>query len=134
MAIDLYWDDDSLETLLCIFNGRWQWDELRDVFRKIKYITDDVEHEVAAIVDIRKGRLNASEIISASGLQFAREVAKMGSDGTGSVVIVGASKVIQRIFDTVKSIEPRATAHVYFVETQEQARALLARVRSVPPV
>lgn len=125
MAIDLYWEDESLTTLLCIFDGRWTWDELRAVFKTIQHITADVPHEVSAIIDVRKMQLNAGDIFNAQGLDFAREIIRMGQGGTGRIIVVGANKVLSSVFETLCSIDRKATAKVHFADSQQQAREKL---------
>lgn len=125
MAIDLYWEDESLTTLLCIFDGRWTWDELRAVFKTIQHITADVPHEVSAIIDVRKMQLNMGDIFNPQGLDFAREIVRMGQGGTGRIVVVGANKVLSSIFETLCAMDRKATAKVHFADTQHHAREKL---------
>ncbi len=121
MAIDLYWEDDALTTLLCVFDGRWTWEELRATFKTIRKITDDVEHEVAAIIDVRKMQIDANVIFSVQGLAFAKEVLSMGKDGTGTIVVIGTNKVLKSIFETMCGFDRNATAKVHFVDNKQQA-------------
>jgi len=121
VAIDLYWEDDALTTLLCVFDGRWTWEELRATFKTIDRITHDVEHEVAAIVDVRKMQIDANVIFSAQGLAFAKEVLGMSKEGTGAIVVIGTNKVLKSIFETMCSIDRSATAKVHFVDNKQQA-------------
>ncbi len=125
VAIDLYWEDDTLTTLLCVFDGRWTWEELRATFKTIHKITDDVQHEVAAIIDVRKMQIDANMIFSAQGLAFAQEVLRMGKNGTGSIVVIGTNKVLKSIFETMCNLDRHTTAKVHFVDNKQQAREKL---------
>lgn len=130
MAIQLYWDDEQLTTLLCVFEGRWTWDELRAIFKTIRQITQDIDHEVAAIIDLRKMQTAPGDLLNAQGLHFAREMLRMGQESTtGKIFVVGASKVITTVYDTMRSWErgEGTLARVAFVDTVRRARELLGR-------
>lgn len=130
MAVELYWDDDSLTRLLCVFDGRWTWDELRSVFKTIGSITDEVDHEVSAIIDLRKMQLNAGAILNADGLAFAREIVSIGQQRpTGPIAVVGAPRVIATVVDTLRGMDRSVTARVIFVDSVRRAREVLSAPR-----
>lgn len=126
MGIELYWDDDDLTTLLCVFAGRWTWAELYATMKTIQGITEDLQHEVAAIIDIRKGLIfPGGSPLTAQGLAFAKQLLRMGENGTGPVVIVGANAVIRSVYDTMRGIDRRGLANVTFADSVKQAREYL---------
>lgn len=126
MAIDLYWDDDELTTLLCVFDGRWKWDELYATLRTIKHITEDVTHEVTAIIDIRKGMsFPGGSPLNLQSLENAKQLLKMGESGTGVIVIVGANAVIRTMYDTMHALNPQMLAKVRFADSVRAARGML---------
>jgi hypothetical protein len=130
MAVELYWDDDSLTRLLCVFDGRWTWDELRSVFKTIGSITDEVDHEVSAIIDLRKMQLNAGAILNADGLAFAREIVSIGQQRpTGPIAVVGAPRVIATVVNTLRGMDRGVTARVIFVDSVRRAREVLSAPR-----
>lgn len=131
MGIDLYWDDDAMTTLLCVFDGRWTWDELYATMRTIKNITDDVDYEISAIIDLRKGmQLPGGSLLSAQGLEHARQLLKMGENGTGPIVIVGATHMIRSLYDTMRKLDSRALGNVSFADNVRDARAFLSQRQS----
>lgn len=126
MAIELFWDDDAQTTLLLEFNGRWTWDELYRTLAAIKKITDTADHEIAALVDVSRGLyISPAEIFSAKGLENARALLTLGRDGTGPVVIVGASPLIRNIYDAFHRLDPKALGSVRFADTLDDARLML---------
>jgi hypothetical protein len=129
MAVDLYWDDDSQTRLLCVFDGRWTWDELRAVFRTISRITRGVDHEVSAIIDLRRMQIEPGAILNADGLAFAREIIRIGQQGAvGPMAVVGASPVIATVVETLRGMDPSgAASRIIFVESLRRARELLDR-------
>jgi hypothetical protein len=123
MAIDLYWDDDEQRALLCVFDGRWNWDELYATLKTIRNITEDLPHEVAAIIDIRKGmHFPGGAALSAQSLDNARQLLTMSDSGTGAIYIVGGGGVIRTIYDTMRALNPRTMTRVRFVDSVRAAR------------
>lgn len=130
MGIDLYWDDDNLTTLLCVFDGRWTWDELYKTLQTVKRITDDVEHEVSAIIDMRKGlQFPGGSIFNAQGLEFAKQVLKMSDGKSGPMVIVGANRMVRSAHDTMSGFNRSSVSKVFFTDTVQQARDHLDAMR-----
>lgn len=125
MAIDLYWDDDNLTTLLCVFDGRWTWNELHATMKTIRQITEDLPHEVAAIIDVRKGAHLPEGMFTPQALERARGLLQMGEGGTGSIVVVGANPIIRTIFEAVSRLDRGATSNVRFMDSVKQAREYL---------
>lgn len=130
MAIDLYWDDDNLTTLLCIFDGRWTWSDLHATLKTIQQITDDLPHEVAAIIDVRKGAHLPEGMFSAQSLEKAKQLVRLGEGGTGLILVVGANPIIRTIFEAVSKLDRNAVANVQFMDSVKQAREYLLRRRT----
>jgi dihydrofolate reductase len=130
MAIDLYWDDDNLTTLLCIFDGRWTWNDLHATMKTIKQITDDLPHEVSAIIDVRKGAHLPEGMFSVQSLERAKQLVELGEGGTGQILVVGANPIIRTIFEAVSRLDRNAVTNVQFVESIKQAREYLLKRRT----
>jgi hypothetical protein len=125
MAIELYWDDDSLTRMLCVFDGRWSWNELLATLKTIQQITHDLPHQVDAIIDVRKGAHFPEGLFNTQSLENARGLLKMGEQGTGRLMVVGVNPLIRSIFEAISRLDQRATTHVQFVDSVKQARDLL---------
>lgn len=124
MPIELFWDDDEQTRLLCVFNGRWELDELRKVMRTVDKITQDRE-DVSAIVDIQNNQITAKDLLNQSGLDFAKEILKFGNGGSGHIAIVGVNQWVRQIFDIMRGINAQAMKTVYFADTLEEAQQIL---------
>lgn len=126
MGIDLYWDDEQLTTLLCVFDGRWTWQELFAVIHTIQQITEDVAHPVGAIIDVRKGSaFPGGNLLSLENLENAKKLLSMGDGKAGHMVIVGATPLIRSAHSTLKGINPHTMQNVTFLDTVRQAREYL---------
>ncbi|HEX2623508.1 MAG TPA: hypothetical protein VHL11_25280 [Phototrophicaceae bacterium] len=130
MAIHLYWDDDELTTLLCVFDGRWSWDELFATLKTIQQITGDLDHEVAAIIDVRKGVSLPGSLFTPQTLDQAKRLLGMSDTNAGPMLIVGVNPVIRMIVDAVAKIDCHAVARVRFMESVSQAREFLKTRRT----
>jgi ABC-type glycerol-3-phosphate transport system substrate-binding protein len=134
MGIQLDWDDEAKTTLRCAFDPQWTWDDLYAVTDKVKAITDNAPHTVAAILDMRGGiTIPGGNFFSPATLENARRLLTLGEGGTGPVVIVGATGLIKMVYETFKGMDRRAAAaNITFVDTLEDARAHLATVHGRP--
>lgn len=130
MAIELYREGEPLTTLLCVFNGRWSWDELFATLRKIKQLTQEVDHEVAAILDVRQGMHLPTGLFTPHTLDQAKKLLALNDGKAGPIVVVGVNPVIRGVFDAVARLDQRAVASVSFVDHLDQAREQLAARRS----
>lgn len=123
MSIDLYWDDDDQTVLLCEFNGKWTWDELQNVLKAIKKLSDERGRVFGAIVDVRNGMtIPGGSIFNREALSQFQKMTQLGSGGKGPVVILGVNSLIRSIFDTIKTVNHSAAADVYFADTMETAQ------------
>ncbi len=133
MGIELYWDDDELRTLLCVFNGHWTWEELQATLATIHRITEDVDHEVSAIIDLRKGMtFPGGTVFNAQGLENAKRLLQMKTRGTGRIAIVGGGGVLRSVYDALRTLDPRAVSSVMFADTLKAAREALQPVPETP--
>lgn len=134
MGIELFWDNDEQTVLLCEFHNRWTWDEMFDTLNTIKKITDNVDYEIGAIVDVRSAvSFPGGSFMTIDNFDKAKRLLKMGEDGTGPIVFVGANTVIKTIYNTMASLNPSAASSIYFADTLKQARAHLSERMPVKP-
>ncbi|MCU0497573.1 MAG: hypothetical protein MUF87_09505 [Anaerolineae bacterium] len=126
MGIDLYWDDEQLTTLLCVFDGRWTWPELFAVIRTIQQITEDLTHPVGAIIDVRKrNTFPDGNLLTLENLENAKKLLSMGDGKAGHMVFVGASPMIRSAYTILKGINPHTMQNVVFLDTVREARDYL---------
>ncbi len=128
MSIELYWDNDDQSVLLCEFEGQWTWDEMFATLNTVRKITAKAEHEIAAIIDLRHGvHLPGGTLFTADNLDKAKQIVRMGDEGTGPLYIVGANAAVRTIYATLAPMNRRATANIHFVDSLRRARALLSK-------
>lgn len=128
MGIDLYWDDEAQTTILAEVDTHWTWDQAHRALNVVQSLADKPDGTMqAAIVDVSQGVNLPDAIWSPTTLMHARRIAAMAPQGTGPVVVVGVHPLVQRSFEFFRRLYPRATANVHVAETQDAARALIAR-------
>jgi hypothetical protein len=127
MPIELYWDNDERTVMLIEVEGGYSWDDLYDVLRKIKKVTDNAPYTIGAILDVTRGAtIPGGKLFTQTTLDHARNMLKMGEGGTGPVVIVGANSFIRLVFSTFYNLDRKALGNVQFAATPDEARAILA--------
>lgn len=125
MSIELYWDNDDQTVMLCEFPRKWTWDDMYAMLTKVKRVTDRSEREIGAILDVRQGVSIPGGIFTPSTYEHAKQMLKMGEGGSGPVVVVGASPLIKTVANAVRTIDQQAVSNVSFVDTLDEARAIL---------
>ena len=125
MSIELYWDNDDQTVLRCEFPRHWTWDEMYATLDQIKQITDHADREIGAILDVRQGISIPGGLFTPSSLEHAKRMLKLGEGGSGTVVVVGASPLIKTVAAAFRGLDADAVSHVSFVDTPDQARAIL---------
>ena len=127
MAIDLYWDNDEQTIMLCEFDKNWTWDEMFSTLETIKQVTAKRDYEIAAIIDLRKGvNIPGGSIFSTDTRDKAKKMLAMGSDGKGPMVVVGGGMFIKTISTAFSMVDSTAMNGVYFTDTLDHARSILA--------
>jgi hypothetical protein len=130
MGIQLTWENDAQSIMRCEFEKTWTWDDLYVIADQVKKVTDAATHEIAAIIDLSSGvTFPGGNILSPTSLENARKMLTLGEGGTGPIVVVGATKIIQMAYDMFKGMDKRAaSADITFVDTLEAAHTHLAKV------
>jgi RNA-binding protein YhbY len=128
MSVDLYWDNDEQTIVLCEFSKGWTWEALFGALNKIKTITQNRDVLVGAIVDMSKGLgVPNGSLFSPETRDKAKQMLQMSADGKGPIAIVGANGVIQLVAKAFALVDKNALKDVYFVDTVDEARRVLAK-------
>ncbi|MBK8035006.1 MAG: hypothetical protein IPO91_20930 [Chloroflexi bacterium] len=127
MAIELYWDNDERTVMLCEIRGDWTWEQMYETLGKIKKVTEKATSVIAAIIDISDGAsIPGGSILTPAAFDHAKNMLKMGENGTGPMVIVGASPVIKTAYKMFTGMaQGKALSKIAFTDTTDQARAHL---------
>lgn len=126
MGIELYWDNDDQTVMLIEVRGNFTWDEMYDMLRKVKKVTDRSAYEIAAILDLSEGvRFPGGSVFNPAGLQHAKNMLSMGRGGTGHVILVGVDGLIRKVYDVLYRMDKRTVGGVEFAETLYAAQRKL---------
>ncbi|MDZ4671991.1 MAG: hypothetical protein SH821_14055 [Phototrophicales bacterium] len=133
MSVDLYWDNDEQTVLLCEFSKGWTWEALFGVLNKIKSITENRADTVGAIVDMSKGLgVPNGSLFSTETRDKAKQMLQMSANGKGPIAIVGANGAIKLVSKAFALLDKNALKDVYFVDTTDEARHILAKRMAIP--
>jgi hypothetical protein len=130
MGIELYWDNDEQTVMLCEFDKHWTWEEMFQTLDTIKKVTDKRDYEIGAIIDVSRGiNIPGGSLFSAETRDKARQMLKMGEDGKGPMVIVGAGSFFKTLMSAFGMITSDKTVlnDVYFTDSLDEARRIMAR-------
>ncbi len=128
MAIDLYWDNEEETVMHCVFEKGWTWDEMFSTLDTIKKVTANRDYEIGAVIDVSDGvSVPGGSIFNLDTRSKAMKMLKMSEDGKGPMVILGANGIIKTIYTAFSTLDKRAQSDVYFADTIEEAREILAK-------
>lgn len=126
MGIELYWDNDEQTIMLCEFDRNWTWEEMFETLDTIKKVTDKRNYEIGALIDVSKGiSVPGGSIFNADTRNKAKKMLKMGENGKGPMVIVGANGFIKSIYHAFGTLDRSVQKDVYFADTLNEARQLM---------
>lgn len=133
MGIELYWDDDDQTIMVCEFDQQWTWEELFATLRDVQKVCAREQREIGAILDLRRAEVPGGLLMSSTNMENARRMLEMGANGTGPIVVVGVSPLIQSTYDMMQTMngDSRATENISFAPTMKRARAILGQ--KLPP-
>ncbi|MBE0690507.1 MAG: hypothetical protein IH587_10350, partial [Anaerolineae bacterium] len=119
MGIQLNWDNEAQTVLHCQFESNWTWDDLFEIADRVKAITDNTPHTVAAIINLTDGMtIPGGNFFSPTAFANARQLLTLGEGGTGPVVIVGATTLIKMVYESFKGLDSRAAkTDITFTDT-----------------
>jgi hypothetical protein len=115
------WDNKARTTLRYIHYGYWTWADVNRAVEEAQLRFRQTRHTVHVIIDLRE---------SASLPDIAlreKSTLSLGHGRDGMLILVGVGSLTWPYYDVVKRIyrNRRSSDQVQFVETLEEARALL---------
>lgn len=133
MSVDLYWDNDEQTIILCEFSKGWTWEALFSALNKVKTITQSRSDTVGAIVDMSRGLgVPNGSLFSIETRDKAKQMLQMSADGKGPIAIVGANGAIKLVSKAFALVDKNALKDVYFVDSADEARQVLAKRLAMP--
>lgn len=126
MAIELYWDNDEQNIMLCVFDKGWTWDEMFDTLNKVKKVTHQRDYEIGAIIDISAGlSIPGGSVFNADTRAKARKMLEMGGDSKGPIAIAGANGMIKTVAQAFSMMDKNVMNDVYFANDLDEARRIM---------
>lgn len=126
MAIKVHWDNEAKTIIRQTFDGRWTWDDLYAALACVANMSASVSHRVDAIVDVSRADLiPGGSIFNLNSKRHADKLASRSDLNRGTIVVVGANGLMRTLYDTFRSLYSDKATDVYFVQTLDDARALL---------
>jgi hypothetical protein len=119
MSIEVGWDNNDKKTLRFIFEGKWDWDDLRSAKLQAEDLMDTVDHPVNVIVQM-------PTIVLPRG--FLRHVKKMGRyvhRNTGTIVFVSSASIYIELVHIAWKLISRPNLPYRFAPSLEAARRML---------
>jgi hypothetical protein len=124
MGVKAVWDNEQHTIVRYDLSGKWTWDEFFTAYEDAKMMLAATPYVVHFI-------LNPTDAASRSHLPPGI-VSRIGSVGrtrlpnAGITVAVGSSNFVKSLVNTAARLYPRIRKQYQFVETLDEARALLA--------
>lgn len=117
MAITIEWDTVGFQTLVCTFEGSWDWQEAGTALDQLKVMAESVEK--ANLIVLRQNtRIRRDEIV-----QNLLDLLRNLPSNLDLIVIIGASAFAQTMIEALKGVG--MVKNILFAQTLEEARVLL---------
>lgn len=120
MSIEVRWANPEKTLLTYEVHGQWTWAELQRILEKAHAMLDEADGPTPIIADFRDSRFMPDR-----AMWRGSRIAKGRHPNTGKTIYVGASRFMNVLFDAFKRIYPDLARIVVFVDTIEEAYALL---------
>ncbi|GAB4522794.1 MAG: hypothetical protein OHK0046_35840 [Anaerolineae bacterium] len=128
MAIELFWDNDEQNIMLCVFDKQWTWDEMFETLEKIKKVTDKRDYEIGAIIDVSAGiSIPGGSIFSPDVREKAKRLLSYGDEGRGPIAVVGAGGAFKMFSSAFTMLDKNAMRDTYFANSLDEARQMMAK-------
>lgn len=120
MSIEVRWTTPEKTILTYEVHGKWTWTELQKALTESHTLLDEVDRPTPIIADFRD-----SSFIPDRAMWRGSRLAKGRHSNTSTTVYVGANRFMSVLFDAFKRIYPELARIALFVETMEEAYALI---------
>lgn len=128
MGIQIYWATPNKTLLIYEVQGPWTWGELQQALQQAHRLLDEVDSPTPIIADFRQ-----SSFMPDRALWRGTRISKERHANTGLTIYIGASRFMTVLFDTFKRVNPELVRLAQFVDTLEEAYALLEQASIDPP-
>jgi hypothetical protein len=132
MAITIDWDDPAKHIIRCTVEGRWTWEELSAALARVNQMTRSIVHVADGVIDLTKAAaFPGGNIFSMGSSEQVKDIAEQAQAGDGAIVLVKANRIIRGMYPALSGlIGAKARGGIHFVDTLDEARNLLAEMRT----
>jgi len=121
MNIDIYWDVQRQEALICSFAHDWTWHECREAMQVVMYMQDGVDMDVRYIYD-----LTESTLTTRACLNRMKKLLNLPIHPSPEQIIIVDKAYRLNMLQTMLSPIINTMANVTFATDIHEARKLLA--------
>jgi hypothetical protein len=122
MPVDLVWDNEERTILRQIYSGHLQLEDYIKAVNELESMAKTVSHTVHSVMD--RTQILSTPNVALPAMRYANSHVP---PNLGLRVVIKASMFTQFIVDIGRRVAPRLIDKVYFVNTLEEAHALIAR-------
>ena len=119
MNVDIHWDYQNRELLVCEFHGDWTWHDCREAMQVMSYMQDGLNFAVDYVFD-----LTDSTLASRACLERMKKLLNTQMEPAPRHIIIVDQYTRSRMMETMLSTVVHALG-IQFVETLPQARRAL---------
>lgn len=126
MAISVNWHDEEQTIAYVHFTPGWTWDDFWGMNQSFNQLAQTVDYPIVLIVDMTGAGMPA---------QFMPELSKIANTSEERpahlefTVVVGLGVMLETVANIFTRLYKRATAHVQFVPTLDEALQTITRRR-----
>ncbi|QPC82618.1 hypothetical protein G4Y79_23500 [Phototrophicus methaneseepsis] len=125
------WATEEQNSLLYVFRGTWNWDEVEDTVIEGDLLMNEVMHPVNIILDIQ----NAGNLLGPGFLVHARRIFGVAHPNcSGRIVLIQADPTIHSVHTLLnRAFSPIfSQIDVYYADSYEEAARLLSHRNGHP--
>ena len=123
MGVAVQWDNDEKTVIQIIFEGHWQWDDVRKAVGEVNRMIDSVEHPVVHLIANR----GAATWTPGNYAKNVKEIIDLYHPRLGYRVGVVRNPIARQMFYIYAGLVGGVDFEYRFVNTLEEAREFLAR-------
>ena len=123
MSVEVQWDNDDKTIIHMIYEGRWQWDDVRAAIMEMNQMIDSVHHPFVHIISDR----GAAHWTPGNYANNMQEIMQLFHPRAGYRVLIVKNPVAREMFYVFSAMVGGIPYAYRFVNTLEEAREFLFR-------
>ncbi len=128
MPIRVEWGNPDKTIILEIIEGQWTLADIYGMLEEVDQMVAEVPHRVDIIADMTSAQFSSANLLSA-----INRTQRSPTSNAGMIVVVKANRYIKALADVAARVVPKSTEQMRFVETMDEAHALLAKLNPTKP-